>query len=154
MKAEVESTLKKMKRNKDAGPDEIVTEMLIALGNFGTETVTELVNRVHDSEDIPDNISKTIFIALRKKLGAISCELHRKISLMSHVIKLILKIIMYRARGKIRREIGKEQCGFMEDTGTRNTIFMTRVHDTNADRRSNRDAERHIPMFHRLHQGF
>ena len=46
---------------------------------------------------------------------------------MSHVIKLILKIIMYRAQRKIRREIGKEQCGFMEDTGTRNAIFMIRM---------------------------
>lgn len=34
---------------------------------------------------------------------------------------------MMRARSKLKPEIGKEQCGFMEDTGTRNAIFMLRM---------------------------
>jgi len=127
LKSEVVSALKKMERNKAAGPDEIVTEMLTSLEDFGMEKLTELINKIYNSGEIPKDLSKSIFIALPKKPGAIACELHRTISLMSHVIKLILKIIMYRAQRKIRREIGKEQCGFMEDTGTRNAIFMIRM---------------------------
>jgi len=119
--------LKKMKRNKAAGPDEIVTEMLTSLEDFGMEKLTELINKIYNSGEIPKDLSKSIFIVLPKIPGSIACELHRTISFMSHVIKLILKIIMYRAQRKIRREIGKEQCGFMEDTGTRNAIFMIRM---------------------------
>ena len=34
---------------------------------------------------------------------------------------------MWRARKNIKPEIGKEQCGFMKDTGTRNAIFTLRM---------------------------
>jgi len=126
LRSEVEAALRKMKKNKAAGPDEIVTEMLTSLEDFGKEKLTEMMNEIYDSGVIPDDLSKSIFIALPKKPGATECELHRTISLMSHVVKLLLKIIMHRTRGKIRQEMGKEQCGFMEDTGTRNAIFMLR----------------------------
>src|SRR5688572_3275794 len=53
--------------------------------------------------------------------------MHRTISLMSHITKLILRIIMMRARNKLKPEIGNEQCGFMEDTGTRNAMFKLRM---------------------------
>src|SRR5437870_6695400 len=45
---------------------------------------------------------------------------------MSVVIKVILRILMQRMRNKIRPEIDKIQCGFMNDTGTRNAIFILR----------------------------
>ena len=54
-------------------------------------------------------------------------ELHRTISLMSHIIKIILRVIMARSRSKTRPEIGKEQYGFVEDAGTRNAILMGRI---------------------------
>ena len=127
MKSEVESALEKMKRNKAAGPDETVTEMLTSSEDFDIENLIDLVNRVYDSGEIPEDLSRLIFMALPKKPGATACELHRTISLMRHVIKFILNIIVFRATGKIRSEIGKEQCGIMEDTGTRNFIFMTRM---------------------------
>src|SRR5438132_5897329 len=66
------------------------------------------------------------FIALPKKPGATECELHRTINLMSVVIKVILRILMQTMRNKIRSEIDKTQCGFMNDTGTRNAIFILR----------------------------
>src|SRR5688572_29398703 len=34
---------------------------------------------------------------------------------------------MMRASNKLKREIGKEQCGFMEDTGNNNAIFMLKM---------------------------
>ena len=45
---------------------------------------------------------------------------------MSVVLKVILRILMQRMRNKIRTEIDKTQCGFMNDTGTRNAIFILR----------------------------
>ena len=68
-----------------------------------------------------------VFIALPKKPGATDCELHRTISLMSHVTKLLLRIIMMRVRNKINPEIAEEQCGFVEGKGTTNAIFTLRT---------------------------
>ena len=101
--------------------------MIEAFENFGINTLTEIINEIYDSGNIPEDLSKSIFIALPKKPNATECELHRTISLMSHIVKIVLRIIMWRARKTIRLEIGKEQYGFMKDTGTRNAIFTLRM---------------------------
>ncbi len=46
---------------------------------------------------------------------------------MSHVTKILLKILMMRMKSKIRPEIAKEQYGFTPDKGTRNAIFIVRM---------------------------
>ena len=45
---------------------------------------------------------------------------------MSHITKILLRVILTRARSKVRPEISEEQYGFMEDRGTRNAMFMMR----------------------------
>ena len=79
------------------------------------DKITEIANDMYNSGNTPEDLLKSIFIALPKKLGATECELHRTISLMSVVdlLKLILRILMQRMRNKIRPEINKSQCGFM-----------------------------------------
>ena len=46
---------------------------------------------------------------------------------MSHVTKIILRVLLLRLRSRIQPEIGREQFGFVEDAGTRNAIFVLRV---------------------------
>ena len=46
---------------------------------------------------------------------------------MSHIKKLILRVIMTRIRKVIRSEISQAQCGFVADACTRNVIFMIRL---------------------------
>ena len=82
---------------------------------------------MYDDGIFPEDLSKSIFIALPKKPGAVDCEQHRTISLMSHVTKIILRILLLRARSRIKPEIGKEQFGFVEDAGTRNAIYVLRM---------------------------
>ena len=127
LKAEVRTAISRMKKNKAAGPDNIVIEMINALEEFGIEKLTEIINEIYEKGEIPTDLSRSIFIALPKRPRAIECELHRTISLMSHITKIILRIIMLRARRIIKPEIGEEQCGFVEDSSTRNAIFMVRM---------------------------
>ena len=83
-----------MKRHKTAGPHEIVTEMITSLEKYGVGKVTDIIIKNYDTGEIPEDICKSIFIALSKKPGAVECELHRTISLISHITKLILRIII------------------------------------------------------------
>ena len=46
---------------------------------------------------------------------------------MSHITKIILRIIMRRIRNKLLPEISEEQVGFKKDCGTRDAIFVLRV---------------------------
>ena len=73
----------------------------------------------------PSELNKSIFITLPKVNGATKCEKHRTISLiMSHITKLVLRIVINRIRGITLQEVSPEQYGFMPDKGTRNAIFV------------------------------
>ena len=79
------------------------------------------------SEDLfPELMYKSIFITIPKVKGTAKCEKHRTISLMSHVTKLVLRVIMNRLRWRTLSEISEVQYGFMPDGGTRNAIFVLR----------------------------
>ena len=89
--------------------------------------MTDIINEIYDTGEIPEDLCRSIFITLPKRPGAVECELPRTITLMNHITKLILRIIMERVCSRIRPEIGIEQCGFVEDSGMRNTILMVRM---------------------------
>ena len=127
LQSEIRAAVSRMKGNKARGPDGIVIEIIEALDDFGIEKLTIMANEIYDTGKIPQDLSKSIFIALPKKPGTIECELHLTISLMSHITKVILRVIMMRVRRCTKPEISQEQCGFMEDTGTRNAIFIVRT---------------------------
>jgi len=125
-KSEVRSAIRMMRKNKAAGPDGVVVEMIDALEDYGVDKLTKVINNIYDDGKFPEDLSKSIFIALPKKPGAVDCDKHRTISLMSHVTKIILRILLMRARSRITPEIGIEQFGFVADSGTRNAIFVLR----------------------------
>ena len=77
-----------MKRGKATGQDKIYVEMMTALEDIGIHVVTEFANKVYDVERFPDDLSKSIFIAISKSIGTTKCELHRTISLMNHEKKV------------------------------------------------------------------
>ena len=119
--------MKQMKRNKAVGKDEIAFEMIEALGNFGLGKITDIANYVYDSENIPDEMIESIFIALPKKPGTIDCIGHRTISLMSHESKIILRVMLNRNKSAIREKLSDEQYGYKPGKGTRNVIFRLRA---------------------------
>ena len=45
-----------MSTGKACGIDNISTEMLIALGDFGTTVLTELTNKMYENAHIPDDL--------------------------------------------------------------------------------------------------
>ena len=127
MAEEVLHALKKMKEGKATGTDGVATEMISVLGDLGIERVTDILNKIYNTGYIPEDMRRSIFIALPKKPGATDCGQHRTISLMSHLTKLLLRIIMKRNRIKISEQVAEEQCGFVEGKGTRNAIFILRM---------------------------
>ena len=127
LKDEIKSAIKQMKTGKALGPDGIATEMIEALEEFGVDILYDLLNEIYNTGIIQEDMSQSIFIALLKKPGATECEPHRTISLTSHATKILLRIIMTRARNKIKPEIDVTQCGFVEGKGTVNAIFVLRT---------------------------
>ena len=111
---------------KAHGPDDITTEMLVAAGGRVLTEITNLANMMYSEGRFPEQMYKSIFITIPKVKGTAKCEKHRTISLMSHVTKLVLRLIMNRIRGRTLSEILEVQYSFMPDRGTRNAIFVLR----------------------------
>ena len=91
---------------KSPGPDDIVTEMLLAAGDMGIAELTKLSNMIYIQGGFPSERNKSIFITLPKVNGATKCEKHRTISLMSHITKLVLRIVINRIRGRTPPAMG------------------------------------------------
>ena len=127
LQSEVEGVIKDMKIGKASGNDEITTEMLKALNDVGIKRLTEICNLVYEHAYIPSEMNQSIFVRLPKKQKATNCSEYRTLSLMSHVLKIMLKIVLLRSRRKIEEEIDEAQSGFMTGKGTREGIFNLRT---------------------------
>ena len=121
---EVEHALRGMPEKKLPGPDGINTEMLVAAGEVVILVLTELSNMIHYQGSFPSELNKSIFITLPNVNGTIKCEKYRTINWMSHLTKLVLRIVINRIRGGTIDEIAPVQYGFMPDKGTGNSIFV------------------------------
>ena len=106
--------------------------MITALEEVGIEQLTKFADKVYDAGTFPEDLSKSKFIALPKTNGATECGLHHTISLMIHVAKILLRVILLRSRSAVRQEISEEQYGFMDGRGTQNAIFVLRLMDERA----------------------
>ena len=122
MKDEIQKALKSMKDGKATGPDELPAEALKGLDEHNIEIITSLCNIIYNSGMIPTEMKHSVFITLPKKPKAMICTEYRTISLMSHVTKLLLKIIEQRMTNKIDKEVSRLQSGFRPGTGTRGNI--------------------------------
>ena len=123
----VQKAITSMKNGKATGSDEISTEMLKALDDRNVKKITKLCSIIYNTGYIPTELEKSISITIPKKAKAQVCSELRTISLMSHVTKLLLKIIQQPIANKIDQECSNLQSGFRPGIGTREGIFNLRT---------------------------
>ena len=70
---------------------------------------------------------QSVFVPLPKKPGTLLCEEHGTISIMSHLTKVMLKVLGKRIKPKIETELNASQFGFRSDCGTRNAVFVLKI---------------------------
>ena len=109
MKSEIENVITKMKCGKASGNDDIATEMIKALDDKDLKQITELCNLVCDTGYLPPDMSSFMFVRLPKKAKATECSDYRTPSLMSHILKIPLKVILKRNKHNIESVISETQ---------------------------------------------
>lgn len=124
---EVRKSAEQMKDGKAPGPDDLHAEFLKMLDEDGIKWLTKLFNYIYSTGDIPRDWLKSTFIPIPKKASAKKCEDYRLISLMSHLLKLFLKIIHKRIYRRCEENISETQFGFREALGTREALFAVQV---------------------------
>ena len=85
---EVRTGLRKMKKGKAQGRDDIPVQAWFALGNKGVEFLVNFCNRLLRGEKMPDEWRKSVLVPWYKGKGDIKkCGNYRGIKLMSHTMK-------------------------------------------------------------------
>lgn len=125
--SEIAHAIKLAKTQKAPGPDDTYVEMLKLLNDDGIKLLTQLINKTYESGILPRDWLRSIFIPIPKKNGANKCSQFRLISLMSHTLKIVLKVIHQRIYRKCEQNISDEQFGFRQGLGTREALFCLTV---------------------------
>ena len=89
--------------------------------------MTKLINTIYETGEWPKDFTEVTMIALKKKPQATKCSNHRTISLISHIAKIVAKILRRRIEKKIEDVLGEDQFGFRRGKGTRDAIGMLRI---------------------------
>ena len=123
---EVKNALRRMKKGKAVGPDELPIEVWKCMGKMGIKFLTRLFNRLLMGERMPEEWRRSVLIPIYKNKGdAQCCGNYRGIKLMSHTIKVWERTIETRLRDRV--EISKQQYGFMPGKGTTDAMFALRM---------------------------
>ena len=113
---------------KELYEDENRSDSLNSQVGEGLELLKEeICQEVYKSGFMPHDLTHAIFIKLPKKKNTMECSEHRTISLISHVTKVILKVILRRNEKAIDQEIEETQSGFSSGVGTREGILNLRL---------------------------
>ena len=108
---EVRAALKKMKKHKAQGLSGLVTEMIQATGDTGTQWILDLCNGIVKEGSIPDDWKSSVVLPIYKGKGdPMECGSYRGIRLLEHAMKVVEKIFEHRIRQQI--EIDDMQLGF------------------------------------------
>ena len=80
---------------------------------------------IYKNGKIQRQMKKSIFITLSK--NDLLCSNYQLIGLMSHITKIILRVVMARARNKMNPQISEEQFGFRNGKGIRYAILVAMI---------------------------
>lgn len=138
-KAEIRLALRQMKNRKSPGEDQITTEMIKMGGETLEEAVIILLNKCLHQGKIPKAWHNAEVILLFKKGDIANMENYRPISLLSHLYKLLTKIITNRLTRKFDFYQPVEQAGFRKGFGT--TDHLQTIHNL-----IEKSAEYNIPL--------
>lgn len=125
--AEIRNALQQMKDGKAAGEDRISTEMLKMGGPTLQEAIKTLLNKCLAEGKIPKSWKNAEVILIHKKGDNTNIENYRPISLLSHLYKLLTKIITNRLTTKLDSYQPIEQAGFRKGFGTINHLQTIRA---------------------------
>ena len=79
-----------------------------------------------ENSAVATGLENSVFIPIPKKGNAKECSNYHTIALISHVSKVMLKILQARLQQYVNRELPDVQAGFRKDRGTRDQIANIR----------------------------
>ena len=123
---EVKEAIKRMRKGKATGPDDIPTEAFLSLGDYGVRLLTSLFNNIISHGSMPVEWSTSTTIPIYKKGDPLNCENYRPVRLLCHAMKIYERVLERRLRERI--SITKNQCGFVKGVSTTDAMQYSHSH--------------------------
>ena len=98
LREEVEAAVKSQKKGKSAGVDNIPSELVQAGGEAMIDMLLIICNKIWQAREWPTPWTQYLIITLLRKGNLQLCLNYRTISLISHPIKVILRILLNRLK--------------------------------------------------------
>ena len=141
---EMQTGMKGMKKGRAPGIDEMRVEMIMAAGESGNSWSKRLLNTCMRQSKVPEEWRTGLIVPIWKKKGDVQDPgKYRGITLLSHIMKLLERIMDVRIRNKVEQELGEEQQGFRKGRGTTGGMFALR-----------QMVEKRLEMQERMARGF
>lgn len=115
---EIKAALKQMKNKRAPGEDGVTIDMIKMGGDKLLDIVKLLLDKCIEEGKVPDTWNNAEVILLHKKGDITNIENYRPISLLTHLYKLLTKIITNRLTNKLDFYQPPEQAGFRKGYST------------------------------------
>ena len=105
---EIQNGMKGMKKGTAPGIDEMRVEMVMAAGKSGISWTKRLLNTCMRQVKVPEEWRTRLIVSIWKRNGDVQDPgKYRGITLLSHVMKLLERILDGRIRKKVEQELGE-----------------------------------------------
>ena len=111
--------------NKASGGDEIPVEWFKILKVDAVKVLHSIHQQIWKTQQWPQDWKRSGFIPVPKKGDAKACSNHHTTALISHVSKVMLKILQAWLQQYVNLELPDVQAGFKKSRGTRDQIANT-----------------------------
>ena len=108
--------------NKASGGDGIPVELFQTLKDDAVKVLHSICQQIWKTQQWPQDWKRSVFIPIPKKGNAKECSNYCTIALISHTIKVMLKILQARLEQYVNHELSDVQIGFRKGRGTRDQI--------------------------------
>ncbi len=132
---EVAEAVKRLKKGKSPGIDEITGEIIQAGGEKVIDEIHTICNQIWQEGKVPEEWAKSVIIAIPKKGDLAECSNYRTIALLSHVGKVLMMVLLERLKEQMEPHLSEEQAGFRKDRCTTHQILILRLMAEKAKRK-------------------
>ena len=120
--SEVKWALGSNTTNKASGSDGIPAELFQILKDDAVKVMHSLCQHIWKTHQGPQDWKRSVFIPIPKKSNSNECSNYRKIVLILHVSKIMLKFLQARLQQYVNHELPDVQGVFRKGRGTRDQI--------------------------------
>ena len=112
--------------NKASGGDGTRVELFQILKDDAVKVLHSICQQIWKTQQWPQDWKRSVFLPIPKKGNAKECSNYCIIGLISHVSKVMLKILQARLQQYMNHELPDVQAGFRKGRGTRDQIANIR----------------------------